>query len=319
MFDTAWQDVRHGVRLFAKSPGFSLIAVVSIAIGVGANTAMFSIADGLVLRPLPLPDPRDVVVVTAITPTGEAGDNGLSYPDYADLRDRARSFEGLTAWRGLMASFTRHRDEAAQSKFGLAVSANFFDVLRVRPALGRAFLPDEDRVSGRDPVVVLSHETWTEQFGADQDIVGREVRLTGQSFTVIGVAPEEFTGVEFYLRPAFYVPIAMVPALDPTAQPDVLDRRDVRRLSVMGRLQQGVSLTQAGQDVDSVARALEQEHPLTNQRHGLLVRREMDARFAEYAPMAGLSAILIGLAGRAARGLRQRRRTAHESCARARA
>jgi predicted permease len=296
MLESVRQDIRHGARMLVKNPGFSLIAILSIAIGVGANAAMFSVADGLVLRPLPVPDPSGVVMVSATLPTGEVRNGGISYPDFADLRDRTRSFEGLTATRGLIASFVRRRDDAAQSKFGLAVSANFFDVLRVRPALGRAFVPDEDRVAGRDAVMVLAHDTWTEQFGADPDIIGREVRLTGQTFTVIGVAPEAFPGIDHYVRPAFYVPMAMMPVLDPAATSDVLDRRDFRTLRVMGRLQPGASVVQASQETDLLVRALQQEHPETNKGHGLLVRREMNARFSEYSPMAGLSAILIGLA-----------------------
>jgi predicted permease len=223
-------------------------------------------------------------------------DGDLSFPDYEDVRERSRSFEGLTATRGLMASFVRRRDEPAQSRFGLAVSASFFDVLRVRPALGRAFLADEDRAAGRDAVVVLSHDTWSEAFAADPGIIGRDVHLAGRPFTVVGVAPEGFTGVEIYLRPAFYVPMAMLPALDPSASPDTLDRRDARSLRVMGRLQSGVSLSQASQDVERIARALQQEYPATNAGQSLTVRTEMEARLAEYAPLAALSAILIGLA-----------------------
>ncbi len=217
MLETIWQDVRHGARMLAKNPGFSLVAVLSIAIGVGANTAMFSVADGLILRPLQIPDANGLVSVSGITPTGEVRNGGTSYPDYADLRDRARSFDGLAASDGLVAGLARDRDQSAQGRFGLAVSANFFDVLRVQPALGRAFLATEEAVSGREAVVVLGHDTWIDQFGGDPAIVGQTVRLTGQAFVVIGVAPEGFKGAEFFLTPAFYVPLAMLPALRPGA------------------------------------------------------------------------------------------------------
>jgi len=113
------------------------------------------------------------MTVSATLPTGEVRSNAISYPDYADLRDRAQSFEGLTATDLVSVAFARRRDESARGTYGLAVSANFFDVLHVRPALGRAFVPDEDRVAGRDAVIILSHETWTQQFGADANIVGR--------------------------------------------------------------------------------------------------------------------------------------------------
>jgi putative ABC transport system permease protein len=175
MLETIWQDVRHGARILAKNPGFSLSAILSIAIGVGANAAMFSVADGLIFRPLPVPDAGGLVTVTGTTPTGEDRNIDLSYPDYADLRDRAQSFEGLAAIDGMIASLTRRRDEPAQGTFGQAVSANFFDLLHVRPTLGRWFLPDEDRVAGRKAVVVLAHETWSQQFGARRLVVARMV------------------------------------------------------------------------------------------------------------------------------------------------
>src|SRR5688572_8892062 len=126
MVETAWQDLRHGARMLAKSPGFSLVAILSIAIGVGANAAMFSVADGLILRPLAVPDANTLVAVSATLPTGEVRNGTISYPDYADLRGRARSFEGLAASRGTVASFASERDEQAQGRFGLAVSGNLF-------------------------------------------------------------------------------------------------------------------------------------------------------------------------------------------------
>jgi len=289
-----WQDLRHGARMLYKNPGFSLIAILSIAIGVGANAAMFSVADGLVLRPLPVPDSGGVVTIRATTPTGQLR-NMISYPDFVDLRDRAQRFEGLAAKRDVVTSFVRGRDDAAQSKLGHAGSANFFDLLHIKPALGRAFLPDEDRVSGRDAVMVLAFDTWTEQFGADPQIIGREVRLRGQPFTVIGVAPEGFAGLDIYVPPAFYVPMSMATTLGGVPQ-DLLDRRDSRVFRVFGRVRPGASLVQAGEETAGIARALEQEHPDTNRGYGLLLRSEMDARLAEYAPLAALSAILVGLA-----------------------
>ena len=296
MFETVWQDLRHGARMLAKNPGFSLIAVMSIAIGVGANAAMFSVADGLILRPLPVPAASELFTVSATMPTGEVRNSGISYPDYVDVRSRARSFQGLAATRFVAASLGTGRDESVQSTVGLAVSANLFDVLRVQPVMGRAFVPDEDRVIGRDAVVVLSHETWTEQFGADPTIVGREIRLTGSPFSVIGVTPQAFTGLNILQPVAFYVPIAMLPALMAGAPPGLLEQRDVRSLRVLGRLTPGTSIAQASQELDLIARALQEEHPATNTRHGLLVRREMDTRFSEYAPLAGLSVVLLGLA-----------------------
>ena len=243
-----------------------------------------------------MPAASELITVSATTPAGEVRNSGISYPDYVDIRNRARSFQGLAATRFVTASLATRRDESVHSTVGLAVSANLFDVLRVQPVVGRAFVPDEDRVTGRDAVVVLSHETWTEQFGADPAIVGREIRLTGVPFTVIGVTPQGFTGLNILQPVAFYVPIAMLPTLMAGAPPDLLEQRDVRSLRVLGRLTPGTSIAQASQELDLIARALQEEHPATNARYGLLVRREMDTRFSEYAPLAGLSVILLGLA-----------------------
>jgi putative ABC transport system permease protein len=296
MLETIWQDLRHGMRMLAKNPGFSLVAILSIGIGVGANAAMFSVADGLMLRPLPVPNPNGLMTVSATLPTGEVRSGGNSYPDYADLRDRAQSFESLAAMDGVTVAFARRRDESARGTFGLAVSANFLDVMRIRPALGRSFLPDEDRVAGRDAVIILSHETWTQQFGGDPNIVGREIRLTGEPFTVIGVAPEGFSGPEHFLPTNFYVPLAMLPKLAAGAPPTILEQRDSRTLEVMGRLKDGVSLAQASEEVERIGLALAQEYPATNARRGLLLRTEMNQRMAESPPTAALSFILIGLA-----------------------
>jgi putative ABC transport system permease protein len=290
---TLWRDAVHGWRMLRKNPGFSLIAILSIAIGVGANAAMFSVADGLILRPLPVPRPRELVMVTVSTPDGDR-DERVSYRDYIDLRDRARSFEGLVAAEGVIASFGGRRGEPATTRYGNAVTSDFFEVLGVTPALGRAFRPDEDEVPGRDTVMVLAHDTWTEQFGADPNIVGRPVRLGTSDFTVIGVAPERFTGLDIYVPPAFYVPVAMLPQLD--ADPAVLERRDARRFDVVGRLKPGVSVAQADEEARLLGRNLAQAYPETNARHELLVRSEMDARLSEYAPAAGLGLMLLTLA-----------------------
>ncbi len=290
MLDTIWQDLRHGMRMLAKNPGFSFVAILSIAIGVGANAAMFSVADGLMLRPLPIPDPNGLMTVSASLPTGEERSTAISYPDYADLRDRARSFDSLAATHGVSVAFARRREESARGTYGLAVSASFFDVLRVRPALGRTFAPGEDRVAGRDAVIILSHETWTQQFGADPAVIGREIRLTGEPFTVIGVTPEGFTGPDHFLPPNFYVPLAMLPTLAVGAEPTLLDQRDDRTLEVMARLKPEVSLAQAQEEVDRIGRALAREFPATNARRGLLLRREVDQRMAESPPTAALSA-----------------------------
>jgi ABC-type antimicrobial peptide transport system permease subunit len=299
MFDGILQDLKHGARMLVKNPGFSLVAIASIAIGVGANAAMFSLADGLVLRPLPVPRGNDVVAVSAIAPRANevffTSDSGVSYPDYADLRGSAQSFSGLLAYNVVVTSFADRRDQAAQSKLGLAVSANFFDVLELQPALGRTFRADEDRVPGRDAVVVLAYETWADLFGSDPAAVGKQVRLGGLDFTIVGVAPASFTGMHLALPPAFYIPIAMTPSL-PGAPPKLLELRNVRGLGVRGRLKSGVSIEQARQEVAAIARGLEQTYPDTNRNYGLLVKTAFEARLEERGPSAPSSFMLLTLA-----------------------
>ena len=291
------QDVGHGARMLVKNPGFTLVAVLSIAIGVGANAAMFSVADGLIFRPLAVPDAGGLVVVGTTRPPGGVQYGGLSYPDYVALRDGVRSFSGLAATRTIVASVTRSREEIAQGLMGLAVTTNFFEVLRVRPALGRTFLPLEDRVTGADgAVIVLAHETWTARFGADPAIVGSVIRISGTPFTVVGVTPERFTGTTLYLPPAYYVPLAMLPTIDAQVPADFLDQRGTGTLDAIGRLTPDATVERASDEAGLLARRLQHEYPATNVGLGLHVRGEMTARFEEArAPMV-LGAMLIGLA-----------------------
>jgi predicted permease len=294
------QDLKHGARMLAKNPGFTLIAVLSIAIGVGANAAMFSLADGLVLRPLPVPRPDQIVSVSASAPRASEvfflTNNRVSYRDYVDLRDRSQTFSGLAAYTVTFASFATGRDQVAQSKLGLAVSGNFFDVLELQPALGRAIRPDEDVVPGRDAVAVLAYNTWTEQFGSDPGVIGRQVRLGGLDFTVVGVAPQTFTGMHLVLPPAFFIPIAMQSKMAGAAPSTLLELRSFRYLEVRGRLKPGVSLEQARQEVASIARGLEQTYPDTNRNFGMLVKTAFQARLDERGPSAPSAFMLMTLA-----------------------
>ena len=291
------KDLRYGARLLVKHPGFSLIAMLSIAIGVGINAAMFSFADGLVLRPLRVPRPGEVVAVSAVAPRVTEGllSNRLSYPDYRDVRDRAASFAGLAAYRVLVTGFAHRRDAPARRKLGLQVSGNFFDVLELRPALGRFFLPEEDRIPGRDAVIVLAYDTWIDQFGGDPTAVGRSVRLSGLDLTVVGVAPADFDGMNLVLPPTFYVPLAMGPAIVGST-PDTLEQRDLRSLEVRGRLRPGVSFRQAQEELSLLAASLEQTYPATNLGYGMLLKTQFDARLDERGPTAPSVFLLMALA-----------------------
>jgi predicted permease len=293
MLATLWQDLRHGGRMLVKNPGFALIAIASIGIGVGANAAMFSLADGLLLRPLGIPRPGEVLSIVGTSPERGLFPPGLSYPDYVDIRERARTFASLAAFRNVLAGFDARPDQPALRTIGSAVNGRFFEALEIRPATGRFFRPDEDVVPGRDAVVVLDHRTWRDRFGLDPSIVGRTVRITDTQFTVIGVAPESFKGLDFDVWPAFYVPLAMLGELQNPLSTE-LTRRNVRELDVKGRLGPGVTLAQAQQEIARIGGDLAKEHPDTNRTLGLAVRTELELRMA--GPDAMLVMMLMALA-----------------------
>jgi len=184
-------------------------------------------------------------------------------------------------------------DALPHLKYGLFASGNLFHVLGVEPTLGRGFRPDEDKVPGRDAVVVLSHDLWVSEFGSDPSVIGRKVRLNGTNFTIVGVAPEHFTGVDQYFRPALFVPIAMSARM---GQQDALEKRDNRWLDVKGRLKPGVTAPQAQADLVSIASALERTYPDTNRNQKARVETEFQLRIEQDQPDSQLVAMLLTLA-----------------------
>ena len=270
-----WNDLKHGIRMLMKNPGFTSIAILSIAIGVGANAAMFSVADGLVFRPLPVPRAGEVVSVVGQERNVGFGNRRVSYPDYVDVRDKATSVRGLVAYTFVTATFARRTDEPAQRKVGMSASGNLFDAMEVRPILGRAFRADEDRVPGRDAVVVLDHDEWTHEFAADPGIVSKRIHIGGVEFTVIGVAPPGFTGIDHDVKPAFYVPMAMFTAVQNGVPKDLLTRRDLRNFVVKGRLSPGVTMDAANQEARQLATNLAAAYPDVNRNHDLIVRTQL--------------------------------------------
>ncbi len=278
-----------------KNPAFTLVAVLSLAIGIGVNAAMFSLADALLLRPLSVSRPGEVVSVESKTPSEPHGD--LSYRDYLDFRDRSKSFAGLVAFTTSTFGFSARPDDLPQMKMGMLVSGNLFRVMGVEPELGRGFRPEEYQTQGRDAVVVLGHDFWEKQLGADRSIIGRKVRLNGIEFTVIGVAPERFTGMDQYFRPTMYLPLMMGPRLAANPENNMLEKRDDRGLTVKGRLAPGVSMAQAQAELAGIAKGLEQTYPATNRDQGVAVRTELQARIESSPPDAALVAMLMALAG----------------------
>jgi putative ABC transport system permease protein len=297
MLSGLFQDLRIGARQLARSPGFTLVAILSLGIGIGANTATFSFADGLLLRPMPVPDASEVITVGLINPaTGGSDAIRASYPDYLDVRDASASFAGgLAAFEDIGVQFAVSRDATPEIRTATLVSGNFFGVMGVQPALGRVFGPAEDEVPGRDAVVVVSHRFWQRALAADPGVVGRRVRMNGIDFTVIGVAPASFVGLDLFVRPDVYVPLMMWPPLVGAEQPSPLEQRDRRLLELKGRLAEGVTPEQAGADVARIGAALAEEYPATNRGYEMRVRTEMENRLIEYGslvPAIGMLTVL---------------------------
>jgi predicted permease len=288
-------DVRYALRALRQRPAFTATAVISIALAIGANSAVFSLADVLMLRPLPVRDASNVVSVRSIAPASTISALAdaamdLPYPDYIDLRDKSRSFDGLIAYRMTPAGFAKDARSQAQLRMGYLASGNLFQVLGVEPTLGRGFTPEEDRVPGRDAVVVLTHGLWKEEFGGDVSVIGRQVRLNGIAFTVIGVTPESFTGITQFVSPAFFVPAMMASRLSPTE--DLLSNRRLRSFGVKGRLKSGATVHSAHDDVSAIAKQLEASYPVSNKGFSAAVRTELQLRF-DRTPVYG--AILVSL------------------------
>ncbi|MDQ3803638.1 MAG: ABC transporter permease, partial [Acidobacteriota bacterium] len=257
---TLWKDIRFAFRRLLKSPGFTLTAVASLALGVGANTAIFSLVNTALLRPLPAAEPERLV---SLAVSGE-GDSmqAFSYPTYRDFRDRSGDvLSGLFATRLVPLSLSRGGDN--HRLWGYLVSGNYFDVLGVSAARGRTFTPGEDSAPLAHPVAVISHACWRHRFGSDPGVVGREVTLNGHPFRVVGVAPEGFGGTEVVYTPEVWVPMMMQEWIEPGNA--WLERRSTQNIFATGRLKDGVTPEQAEASLNLLAAQLGREYPDTNE------------------------------------------------------
>jgi predicted permease len=292
--ETLFQDVRYSLRALLRSPGFTLTAVASIAIAIGANSAIFSVADGILLRPLPVPNPSGVLTLSLTSPAANEWTAGLmSYPEYEDYRKNLRSFEGLLAYDDVGLGLALDAEDQADLRMGYIVSGNFFQLLGVEPVIGRTFRPEDDLVPGRDAVVVLGHDLWTKRFGADPGVLGRTVRLNSLPFTVIGVVPASFTGINQFLVPEVFVPIAMSPALaGESAQGGGLTSREARGFEVRGRLKPGVSIRAARTEASVFASILQQTYPASNTGIGATVATEVQTRMSRFP---GLGTFVVSM------------------------
>src|SRR6266542_4008863 len=254
------QDLRFGVRMLAKKPGFTLIAVMILALGIGANTAIFSLVNTILFRRLPVREPdRLVAVFPAIQRTGEP--QSFSYPNYVDVRDRNDVLSGLLAYQMVAVSLSRNGNN--EIIWGYMATGNYFELLGVKAALGRTFTPEDDRQAGAHPVVVLSHACWQKRFGADRNIVGQTVLLNNQRYTIIGVAPPRFIGTEIIYAPEIWAPMMMAGQIDPGSR--LLEDRGTAQILCVGRLKAGVSPAQAESALSNVMAQLGREYPKENE------------------------------------------------------
>ena len=248
------QDLRYSLRTLIKNPGFTLVVVLCLALGIGATSTIFSLANMLLFRELPIDKPAEVVAVNRGLGQAPPG----SYPDYVDYRDKNKSFSGFAATCITPLNFSN----GTQTEIvpGEIVTGNYFTVLGVKAAQGRTFLPEEDKTPGANPVAVISHRFWIRRFNSDPNLVGKTMTLNGQSYTIIGIAPEQFTGSMVMYNVDMWVPMMMQTQLIPT-HPDWLTDRRVDWLNLLGRLKPGVSMAQAEADLNLIDSQLTHDDP----------------------------------------------------------
>jgi len=292
---TLLQDLRYGVRTLGKNLGVTIVAVITLALGIGANTAIFSGVSAFVFRPLPVPHPEQLVRPMELTEDRGLADE-FSYPDFVEYRNQESVFSGMFAENMVQAAIGTETENDVI--WGQVVSGNYFDVLQVTPMMGRAFLPEEDSAPGSHPVVVVSHSLWQRRLGADSQIVGKTVELNGKPYNVIGVAPPTFKGSKFALALDFWIPMAMVEELQ--RNPGLLKDRGSNWMNIVARLKPGVSLDQASANMSMIAKRLNQTYPddRASSTDGL-VKTELEGRFEEAAAMmktgAAIAMSIVGL------------------------
>ncbi|MGA9996778.1 MAG: ABC transporter permease [Pyrinomonadaceae bacterium] len=253
---TLGQDLRYGVRMLLKSPGFSIVVVVALALGIGANSAIFSVVNAVLLRPLSFERPEQLMMVWGGTKQNNNARLVLSVPDMSDLREQSQTLEYIAPYQQAGAALTNGGE--TERLYGANVSADIFPLLRAKPLMGRTFTREED-VAGGPPVIVISEGLWQRQFGSAPDIIGKEIKLGSKGYIVVGVMPQGFRFPIRSEKPDFWQPISSSPSY--AAAKDV---RGSRSLRVVARLKQGVTIAQAQADLAAIARRLEGQYPDSN-------------------------------------------------------
>lgn len=291
------QDIRFGFRQLMKQPGFVVLAITSMALGIGANTSIFSLVDTALLRPLAVKEPSRLMELYGTINNG-AEWSLQSYPNYKDYRDRNTVFSGLFIYRVVVSGLTVNN--TSQRVWGYLVSGNYFDVLGVKPMLGRAFLPEEDQTADSHPVAVISYNCWQRRFAGDPEIVGKSVEFNSRPFTIIGVAPKGFIGTEVAYDPEMFIPVMMAKTIEPGST--WLERRDSNNLFTVGRLKPGVSFEQAKAELATLTAQLAKDYPenvgrgIQLGKPGLFIPDIANSVFAFTGVLAAIGCLVILLA-----------------------
>jgi predicted permease len=286
---TLWPDLRYGARMLLKKPWFTLIAVLTLALGIGANTAVFSLVNTALLRPLPVERPEQLVSLDNVSLNLPVS----SYPNYRDLRDRNKLFSGMLAYR--ITSISLSNNGVNERLWGYMATGNYFEMLGVKPLLGRFFTPDDDKAPGAHPVAVLTYDCWQKRFAGDPQVIGKSVLVNGRNFTTIGVAPQGFYGSEISYRPEIWFPIMMQAQIE--AGKNDLEARDNTNFFVQGRMKSGVTMQQAEEEIKSIAAQLAREYPKENE--GMKIALSPAGLFGSFmrGPVIGFAGVLLAVVG----------------------
>jgi putative ABC transport system permease protein len=286
-----FQDLRYGIRMLIKRPGFTAVAVLSLALGTGANTAIFSLVNTVLLRPLPIEKPQQLV---ALNNTSERNNfANFSYPNYKDVRDRNEVFSGLIGYRFTPLSMSH--EGINERVWGYEVTGNYFEVLGVGAALGRVISPEDDVTPGGHPIAVMSYKCWQQRFGTDQSIIGKDLIVNGRNYMVVGVAAQGFYGTEVVSAPDLWFPIAMQAQLE--IGDSWLNARRAENIFVQGRLKPGITSAQAQTAMNSIAEQLEREYPDINEGKRVALSAPGLFGLAFRGPVLGFAGLLMAVVG----------------------
>jgi putative ABC transport system permease protein len=287
--ETLLQDIRYGIRMLAKNPGFTAIAVLTLALGIGANTAIFSVVNAELLRPLPYRDPGQLVRVATANARIHTVSGAVSYPDFSDWRSQNHVFQNMAAY--VDSSFALTDIEQPAHLAAATVSARMFDLLEVSPELGRGFQPEDDEPHHH--VVILSHSLWKERFGGDPQIIGRVITLDNSAYTVVGVMPASFQYLLQRETPALWSSFS--PLRESTADsPAMSDERDAHFMRVIARLKPGVTVAEAQSNMDVITASLAKQYPDTNKYFSAHVVSEQEELTHSIRPALFVMMVAVG-------------------------